>query len=74
MVERSWSLTPAETAEPSNRPGVNLVGVGTADLPAFADLDHILDRALVSPAVAGECTPEPQQWRSQSPGMQFNPL
>jgi G3E family GTPase len=74
MVERSWSLTPAETAEPSHRPGVNLVGVGAADLPAFADLDHILDCALVSPAVAGECTPEPQQWRSQSPGMQFNPL
>ncbi|MGX7743088.1 CobW family GTP-binding protein [Rhodopseudomonas parapalustris] len=46
MVESVWSLSSADTGVAE--PGIVLIGVGTADLPAPAELDAILDRALAS--------------------------
>jgi G3E family GTPase len=48
MADGSWSLTPAEAGKLSARPGVMLVGIGTAELKS-AGLDVILDGALATP-------------------------
>lgn len=46
MVERTWSLTPHNTDEFPSQTGINLVGVGTEDLPDTNQLDDILNHAL----------------------------
>jgi len=45
MAEQTWSLTRSEPGRFSGRPGIMLVGIGTADLKSTG-LDAILDRAL----------------------------
>ncbi|MET0720671.1 MAG: GTP-binding protein, partial [Tardiphaga sp.] len=66
LVGRDWSLTPM--AESAAR-DILLVGVGTVDLPDVAELDRILDRALVD---------APFEFVNQNGGAQppavFNPL
>ncbi|WP_024342424.1 CobW family GTP-binding protein [Bradyrhizobium japonicum] len=47
MVEKVWSVSPDTVDDIDHGSDIVLVGVGTADLPAAAMLDAILDRALV---------------------------
>jgi G3E family GTPase len=52
MADRNWSLTRSEPGRFSGRPGIMLVGVGTADLKSTG-LDIILDGALATSIVSG---------------------
>ncbi|MEW6644837.1 MAG: CobW family GTP-binding protein [Pseudomonadota bacterium] len=51
MVDKVWSLTRPAPARENGAPAILLVGVGTRDLPAPAELDRILDQALTAQAV-----------------------
>lgn len=48
MVGQDWSLTPADSGGMSGQGGIQLVGIGTDDLPDTPDLDAVLDLAIAS--------------------------
>ncbi|WP_022719841.1 GTP-binding protein [Rhodopseudomonas sp. B29] len=50
LVDKVWSLSASESG--STDCGIELVGVGTADLPPASLLDALLDRALATEAVS----------------------
>jgi G3E family GTPase len=74
MVERRWSLVPATEGTLQNDTEIVLAGVGTSDLPAVAELDAILDRALAGPADGIALRHVGDAARAPAPNLQFHPL
>jgi G3E family GTPase len=74
MVERRWSLEPATPDGPQYDSEIVLVGVGTPDLPAAAELDAILDRALACPTGGIPLRHVDAAAGARAPNLQFHPL